>query len=172
MSDQVIAHKNVFVTAKILHRDVGPANLFLAESEGHMDHRINMKNLSAEARDRLCKRIQSLTRRGVLGDWGYAVPVVPSESLATTKTSTTEAQVDAPPVSPSTSPIEGNSELLVNYDNRVPTRKIGSHDGPTLLLSASELTNEQDITLWMGTDNPNEDPRRTIDLCPLYRTVR
>lgn len=96
-----------------------------------------MENLNIEVRDILCERIGGLKRRGVLGDWGYAVPTAPSES-----TEIISPSMDA------TSPIVG--EPPVKYDNHVPTRKVGSQEGPTLV-PTSKLTNQDDIALWMGT---------------------
>lgn len=61
-------------------------------------------------------------------------------------------------------------EVEPMYDNRVPAAKIGS-GGPPTLLPVSKLTNEHDIVLLMGADDPSKDDRQTIDLSPLYRTV-
>ena len=69
---------------------------------------------------------------------------------------------------PPTSPIEAKS--VIEYDNLVPTQKIGSQDAPSLV-AISDLTINDDITLLMGTDDPVDDSHQTIDLCPLYQTV-
>jgi hypothetical protein len=65
-------------------------------------------------------------------------------------------------------PIE--AESVIEYDNLIPTRKIGSQDAPSLV-AISDLTANDDITLLMGADNPDDDSHQTIDLCPLYQTV-
>ncbi|KAF8545661.1 hypothetical protein OG21DRAFT_1492086 [Imleria badia] len=136
--DHIITHKNALEVAGILHRDS------------------------------LCQRIRNLKWRGVLGDWGYAVPI--SASSATTPSDTSSVDVpccDGPP----TLPIEADvPDPSIQYDNRVPARKIDSHDAPTLV-PVTHLTANDDIVLLMGTNNPDDDSRKTIDLCPLYRTV-
>ena len=125
-----------------------------------------MDHIPGEVQQHLCQRIENLRWRGILGDWGYAVPVSPSFSTVTTfQTSDDESSLSDCPL---TSPIE--AESVIEYDNLVLTRKIGSHDAP-LLVSASNLTADDDITLLMGTDNPDDDPHQTIDLCPLYHMV-
>lgn len=124
-----------------------------------------MGHLSDEAQQRLRHRIQNLQWRGILGDWGYAVPV--TFSSVTTAPDTSSDDV-LPSDGPPTSPIE--AESVIEYDNLVPTRKIGSQDAPSLV-AISDLTTNDDITLLMGADDPDDDSRQTIDLCPLYRTV-
>lgn len=125
-----------------------------------------MQNLSDEAQESLCQKIQNLKWRGVLGDWGYAVPI--AAPLATTSSDTSNIDMpcsDGPPTTPINDP-----EPSVQYDNRVPAQKIDSHDTPTPV-PVVDFTANDDIVLLMGTDNPDDDPRKTIDLSPLYRTV-
>ena len=130
------------------------------------NHRKFMDHIPGKVQQRLCQRIENLHWRGILGDWGYAVPVSPSFSTVTTfQTSDNESSLSDCPL---TSPIE--AESVIEYNNLIPTRKISSHDAPSLVL-ASNLTADDDITLLMGTDNPDNDPHQTIDLCPLYCTV-
>ena len=128
-----------------------------------------MSHLPDEARKRLCEKIRNLKWQGILGDWGYAVPIATS-SATTPSDATSDVDVhrsDAPP----TSPIDADgSDPSAQYDNRVPARKIGSHDAPSLI-PVSDLTADDDIILLMGTDDPEDDPCQTIDLCPLYWTV-
>ncbi|KAG6371473.1 hypothetical protein JVT61DRAFT_9503 [Boletus reticuloceps] len=166
--DCIVTHKNALEVAGVLHRDVSPANLFLALARNRTDHSVHMSHLPDEAQERLCEKIRNLKWRGILGDWGYAVPVATSSAITSSDT-TSDVDVswsDAPPMSP----IDADgSDPSVHYDDRVPARKIGSHDAPTLV-PVSDLTANDDIVLLMGTDNPDDDPRKTIDLCPLYRT--
>ena len=59
--------------------------------------------------------------------------------------------------------------------NAVPAAQFAAHfrhgAAQELLVNLGDLTANDDIVLLMGTDNPDDDPRKTIDLCPLYRTV-
>jgi hypothetical protein len=124
-----------------------------------------MDHLSDEAQQCLRHRIQNLQWRGILGNWGYAVPV-------TFSSVTTASDMSSDDVLPSdglpTSPIE--AESVIKCNNLVPTRKIGSQDAPSLV-AILDLTANDDITLLMGADNPDDDSCQTIDLCPLYWTV-
>ena len=125
-----------------------------------------MQNLSDEARESLCQKIRNLKRRGVLGDWGYAVPVAAPSATTPSDTSNVDMPCsDGPPTS-----LINDPEPSVQYDNRVPAWKIDSHDTPTLV-PVVDLTANDDIVLLTGTDNPDDNPRKTIDLSPLYQTV-
>ncbi|KAG9309134.1 hypothetical protein JVU11DRAFT_10841 [Chiua virens] len=167
--DYIATHKNALEVAGILHRDVSLANLFLAFARGRTDHSVFMKHLSGEDKEHLCERIRSLERRGVLGDWGYAVPVTsPSSPSPATTSGPSIPPPDAIP-SPDDLPTLPIEPVKTEFDNCVPARKVGSDEKPTLV-SVSDLTADHDIVLLMGADNPEDDPRQTIDLCPLYRT--
>ena len=109
-----LAHKNALEVAGVLHRDVSPSNLFFGKARNRTDHSIHMEHLPDEDRERLCTEIRNLKWRGILGDWGYAVPVV--TPLATTPSDSSSKQ-----------------ESFVQYDNRVLARKIDSRDVPTLV---------------------------------------
>ena len=104
----------------------------------------------------------------MLGDWGYANAEAHSPASTPSKPSPSP-RFEAPhPDGPPTSPVDAESPM--EYDNHVLIQKVGSDDTPTLL-SVSKLTNEHDIMLLTGADDPNKDPHRTIDLCPLYHMV-
>ncbi|KAI9569117.1 hypothetical protein HD554DRAFT_657745 [Boletus coccyginus] len=164
--DYVVVHKNALEVPGVLHRDISPTNLFLTLAKNRTDHSKLMNDLSDEARQYLCRNIQNLQWRGILGDWGYAGPVALSSTTTASEFDTSDDDVLHPDC-PSTSPIEAKS--VVGYDNLVPARRVGSHDAPSLV-SVSNLTADDDITLLMGTDDPDDDSRQTIDLCPLYWT--
>lgn len=166
-SDQILAHKNALQVAGVFHRDISPTNLFLTLAKTRTDHSNLMNHLSDEARQYLCRNIQDLQWRGILGDWGYAGPVALSSTTTASEFDTSDDDV-LHPVCPSTSPIEAKS--VVGYDNLVPARRVGSHGAPSLV-SVSNLAADDDITLLMGTDDLDDDSRQTIDLCPLYRTA-
>ena len=74
--DLELAHFDALKAAGILHRDISLMNLILALRYGpRSNHSRFMDKLHTEKRDALCRKIDSLGRRGVLVDWGYAVPV-------------------------------------------------------------------------------------------------
>ncbi|KAF8546168.1 hypothetical protein OG21DRAFT_1528007, partial [Imleria badia] len=163
-----VTHKNAVEVAGVLHRDVSPSNLFFGKARNRTDHSVHMEHLLDKDRERLCEETRNLKQRGILGDWGYTVPF--ATPVATTS-SDSSSDVDIPRSDEiPTSPIEADaSEPSVQYDNLVLAQKIDSQDPPALV-PISELTAEDDIVLFMGTDNPKNDPCKTIDLCPLYRT--
>jgi hypothetical protein len=156
-------HKNALEITGILHRDISPTNLFLAFAKGRTDHKIHMDDLPDDVQARLCHRIKHLEQRGVLGDWGYATPKMALPTPIASDSSDSEVlsllSGDSSPGDIPTSPVAAAScEPVMEYDNRVPIRKVRSNDVPKLL-SVSSLTNEHDIVLLMGGDNPDEDPR-------------
>ena len=119
-----------------------------------------MENFSAEQQDSLCKKIDGLARRGVLVDWGYAVPFPPPSTLVDDSSFGN---------GPLTSPIkpEDDSDMSGNY---VPVVNI--HDSASRLISVLELSALDKIMLSMAPSDPAEDPRHTIDASPLHQTVR
>ncbi|KAG6373554.1 hypothetical protein JVT61DRAFT_6197 [Boletus reticuloceps] len=142
--DHIITHKDALEVAGVLHRDISPSNLFFAPARNWTNHRKLMDHLSGKAQQRLFSRSSS--------------------TVTTSKTLDGESSLSDCPL---TSPVE--AESVNGYDNLIPTRKIGSHD-VLLLMSVSNLTADDDIMLLMGSDNLDDDPHQTIDLCPLYRT--
>lgn len=106
----------------------------MALAKNRTDHRKFMDHLSDEAQQCLCGKIQSLQWRGILGDWGYAVPIASSSIPPTSETQNDDDSSDCP----STSPIEAKP------DNLVPVQKIGSNDAPSLV-SASNLMVDDNI---------------------------
>ncbi|KAI5989133.1 hypothetical protein EDD15DRAFT_2370985 [Pisolithus albus] len=79
--DCMVAHLDAVEAADVLHCDVSLTNLLLSPQNGHRNnHGRFMENLSAQQKEYLSKRIDSLARRGVLADWGVAVPIAPSRS--------------------------------------------------------------------------------------------
>ena len=56
----------------------------------------------------------------------------------------------------------------VNY---VPVVGVGLPHLKTTLVPVLELDPSHNIVLSMGTSNPEDDPRHTINSSPLYRTV-
>ena len=149
--------------------------------------------MSEEQREHICKRIDNLTRRGLLADWGYAVPIAPSPSesllpatvnnpeLPTTH-SPSPSVVDKPlpvvngvpitgPSNPPTSPIEPPSAQDTECVSYVPVMGVGSHNLGTKLILVSELSPSNNIALLTGNSSPKDDLHYTIDTSPLYRTV-
>ena len=159
-----------------------------------------MDKLSVEQRESLCQKIDNLARRGILADWGYAVPIAPSPSPSPSPSPTIDDPElrlgsSAPPDKPSpsvvdkpilvadgipvtglfnqtpTSPIEPPDAQDVECVNYVPVVGVGSHDLETKLIPVSELNPFDNIVLLTGTRSPEDDPRYTIEASPLYRTV-
>ena len=151
--------------------------------------------MSEEQREHICKRIDNLTRRGLLADWGYAVPIAPSPSpsespspaaindseLPTTH-NLSPSVVDEPlpvvngvpitdPSNPPTSPIEPPSTQDTKRVSYIPVMGVGSHNLGTKLIPVSELSPSDNIVLLTGNSSPKDDPRYTIDASPLYQTV-
>ncbi|KAI6000082.1 hypothetical protein EDD15DRAFT_2362646 [Pisolithus albus] len=157
--DYVVAHKNAVEVAHILHRDISLFNLFLASVTQRSDHKSfveRMTGLSTEAQVELCGRIAKLKQRGVLGDWGYAVPTSEHSSTANS-----DADHSSDASDPPTSPIEMVSQTASKtITNAVPR-----------LVSISDLTRDDDIVVAMGPQSETEsDLCETIDSCPLYHT--
>ena len=132
-------------------------NFILARVQGHTrsDHRKFMRHLTDAERDALCGRIGSLSRRGVLADWGYAVP--DSEPTVINAETATELSLQ----------ILGDSAESTNH---VPVVHVTFKDALPSLKSVPELNEEDDIVLSMGTSKENSS-RPSIDSSPLYRTV-
>ena len=156
ISNQIIVHKHALEDAGVLHHDVSPTNLFLAHAKGRTDHGVHMNELLDEIWERLCQRIHNLPQQGVLGDWGYANAKARSPASTPSKPSPSPRFKAPHPDGPPTLLVDAESPM--EYDNHVLVQKVGSDDAPTLL-SVSKLTNEHDIVLLMGTDDPNKDPR-------------
>ena len=172
----MIAHKDAVEVAHILHRDLSLPNLILAPPQGRSNHAKFMHHLPISTREVLCARIEGLGRRGVLADWGYAVPTTEclSTSGLTTSDSPEPPACELSPCNPPTSPIEIPPEIgdLDNCEssNYVCTARVGSNDGSTQLTLASELTEDDDIIVPMGSAAEN-DSHPTINSSPLHRTV-
>ena len=156
-----------------------------------------MGKLTAKQSERLCQKIDKLTRRGLLADWGYAVPTTPPSSSPAINdpeprqpgSSTTP---DEPSLSVADEPLEADGTPLVTDPfnqmptspieppitedakcvNYVPVVRVGSPNLGTTLVPVSELDPSHNIVLSMGTSSPEDDPHHTIDSSPLYRTVR
>ena len=102
-------------------------------------------------------RIASVKQRGVLADWGYAVPMAEPTTITHSATPT--------------SPIEQSSQVEYKSSNFVPIVPVNSKDAPTSLSLVSDLTKEDDIVLAMGPASVENNPRHTIDTSPLHHTV-
>jgi len=116
-------------------------------------------------KEHLLGRIANLKGRGVVADWGYAVPII-ERSITPDLAHITSAH---PPTSPVKVPLQMEELESTNY---VPIVPVGSRNAQARLVPISELTKDDDIVLSMSPAKAEDDPRHTIDLSPLYRTVR
>jgi hypothetical protein len=159
IAEPLIAHKNAFEIAHVLHRDISLYNLFLCKApdrDKHVDLVKNMSGLSADAQAMLCDRIGNVKRRGLLGDWGYGVPTTG----------------DSSPTRPGT-PDGAPSQTADKSTNSVPVVPVLSKNAEPKYTLVSNLTKDDDVTLAMGFEaDPENDIRCTNDTSPLYRTVR
>ncbi|KAI5984419.1 hypothetical protein EDD15DRAFT_2375238 [Pisolithus albus] len=165
--DYVVAHKNAVEVAHILHRDISLFNLFLADVTRRNDHKesMEMAGLPEEAWVELCERIAKLRRRGILGDWGYAVPM--AEHTATRSDAAQFSDATDPP----TSPIEVSSQTTDEPVNCVYVVPVSSESAEPRLISVADLTGDHNIVLSMGPQSETKgDSRETIDMSPLHRT--
>jgi len=140
-------------------------------------------HLSPETRQSLLHKLQRISRRGLLADWGYAVPLYavkpPSPVDATTPAfchQPTSAVVSSSPLTPfiidetPTSPVPVPDDL---DETVVPVRflKAGDANNVVNYVALTELKETDDITLSMG-GAPLPDPcRPSVDTNPLYQTV-
>ncbi|KIM57137.1 hypothetical protein SCLCIDRAFT_29083 [Scleroderma citrinum Foug A] len=170
--DYVVAHKQAFEKAGILHRDISLVNLFLTSVTHRSNHREFIQRISGQFRhkqDTLCTRIGDLKWCGLLGDWGYAVPG--AECITTTIANLETDQLPDGTHAP-TLPVEIPAEFnhSVESSNCIPIMPVDSMNASTSLTPVSDLSKEDDIMLTMGPDTPENDPRDTIDTSPLYCT--
>jgi len=160
----------VVEVAGILHRNVSLVNLFLTctkQRSNHANFVQKMSGLFVNAQVELCERIGNVKQRGVLGDWGYAVPM--TDHSTATCSSTTSPDAADPPTQPITMP----SQMADKSTNCVPVVPVFSDNAQPTLTLVSELTKADDIVLAMGPQADAEsDPHHTIDTSPLYCTVR
>ena len=162
----LIAHKNAVEVAGILHRDVSLVNLFLTYTtqSNHMEFVQKMSGLSANAQVELCERIGNVKQQGVLGDWGYTVPMTEHS----TGTASPDVAADPPTLS-----IKMPSQTADKSTNCVLAIPVFSNNVQPALTLVPELMKDHDIVLAMGPQASAEsDPRHTIDTSPLYCMVR
>ena len=149
-------------------------NFILAHEQGRTrsDHQKFMQHLTSVEQEALCGRIASLSRRGVLADWGYTVPIS-EPTVPNLETVTGRLAGELSPCNPPTSPVKVPSQTLGNSTestNYVPVVHVASEDASPWLTPVPELTKEDDIILSMGTSK-EENSCPSIDSSPLYTTV-
>ena len=145
--------------------------------------------MSEEQREHICKRIDNLTRRGLLADWGYAVPIAPSPSpskslspaavnnpeLPTTH-NPSPSVVDEPlpvvngvpitgPSNPPTSPIEPPGAQDTECVSYVPVMGVHQQTNPPLYRTYRGL--------YRVTDSKERYPllQNFVELYTLYRSA-
>lgn len=149
---RVLAHRDAVRKARILHRDISLLNLLVIIWDGtQAEDRLEfLDQLPEKTRDHLRQRIKaSVSHRGLLADWGYAVPIeLPSELPATR------------PSTPSSDHGEDVVPVLL---------RDGQHDTKEFV-SVAKLQHNHEIKLQMARD-PLDFTRSSIDNNPLCRTV-
>lgn len=100
-------------------------------------------------------------RRGLLGDWGYAVPVVSQQLELRPETPDMQS-----PIIQMTLPVTPRSKPEASQDI-VPVQE----QDRTVGVLTKDLTDKHDIKLVMGTERPGELNRTCHDNNPLHRTV-
>lgn len=154
------AHKDAIEKACILHRDISLFNLLL-DTWNRSDDRMQFLNvLPEQTRKRLYQQIKaSVSHRGLLVDWGYAVPIEPASSEPVTRPSTPDSRSDS--VEPEDCD-EGAVPTVLRNDQ--PTRST------VVYVPVSKLGQNHEIKLPLAGEAV--DPARpSIDTNPLYRTV-
>ncbi|KAI9569834.1 hypothetical protein HD554DRAFT_2037832 [Boletus coccyginus] len=161
----VAAHRDTLKKAGILHHDISLFNLLLvrsAESEEHLEF---LDGLPKGTRDLLRQKIEKfVSHRGLLGDWGYAVPINATTSQPATGLPTPD--LDSNPFA--------NDTLLTSSkysEDVVPAAKV-SRNGQEHTIrytSVSHLGWDHNIKLHMAGD-PLDFAWPTVDTNPLYRT--
>ena len=158
---------------------------------------VRSSHLSSEAQELLLWKLEGISRRGHLADWGYAVPFhpedVPDHTLRDdmdTKTTTPERDTQLPdaipcqptdaeaPSSPLTSlsspeALEAPTSPIADSsdENTVPVRRLGFNGSESPhYVPISDLRHTHDITVPMGGD-PVNPSRPSIDTNPLCHTV-
>jgi len=194
-------HKDAVEKAHILHHNMSLLNFLLiswdsTDAEYSWDF-VHSSHLSPEAQDSLLRKLEGISRRGHLADWGYAVPFYPQNITNLTRPDNTDtktttqperdtehpgavqcqsASLETPlspltslstPDSARTSPIGDDLD-----ENAIPVQNLNSNGSRSPhYVPISGLRDTHDVTLSMGGD-PLMDPcRPSIDTNPLYRTV-
>ena len=111
--------------------------------------------------------------RGLLGDWGYAVPLAEAHFNTGSKPMADPSSLH--PLSPPTSPISVPNDLDFQCNNFIPVRVMPSLDEfepqvPGLeYIAIKSLEDNHNISLTVGRESPHDWP--LIDANPLYCTV-
>ncbi|KAI5994537.1 hypothetical protein EDC04DRAFT_2910536 [Pisolithus marmoratus] len=144
--DYIVAHKNAVEITHVLHCDISLFNLLLAfvtQRSDHLEFVQRMSSLSAADQTALCTRIVSIKQRGVLADWGYAVPMAEPTTITNSASPTL--------------PIKQLSRVEYESSNFVPIVPVNSKDAPPSLTLVSDLTEEDNIVLAMGPASVEND---------------
>ena len=73
---RLVAHRDALRKMGILHRDISLFNLFLVMAmQSTLGVDFVDRVLDESRRTRIREKVQKLSCRGLLGDWGYAVPI-------------------------------------------------------------------------------------------------
>ena len=156
----------------ILHRNISLLNLLAIQngSDCCLDF---LGALSPEIRECLLPKLRTMAYRGLLGDWGYAVPL--AEAHFNTGSEPIADPSSPHPLSPPTSPISVPNDLDFQCNNFIPVRAMPSLDEfesqvPGLeYIAIKSLEDNHNISLTVGRESSHDRP--SIDTNPLYHTV-
>ncbi|KAI9570933.1 hypothetical protein HD554DRAFT_2037123 [Boletus coccyginus] len=95
------AHRDALKDADILHRDISLFNLFLVLIHDDLSTDFINRVLQEPERSNIHAKIQSIPHCGLLGDWGYAIPVnvSPSDKFALGITPAVHVDSEKQPIS-------------------------------------------------------------------------
>ncbi|KIJ67422.1 hypothetical protein HYDPIDRAFT_25878 [Hydnomerulius pinastri MD-312] len=151
------AHRDAVEKASVLHRDISLLNLLLVGWDNvNMDRRSDFLNhLPTGTRELLRSKLKNLPHRGLLADWGCAVPIAGLSAHSSPFSVTETVNCEAVPVRRSSAGAPGPGDAGTD----------------TLeYIALSELKHDDEIMLLMGRDSPPADHSQpSIDTNPLHR---
>ena len=157
VTHESVAHLDAFVIAGVLHRDISLFNLLfvtLAEGKRRAMKFLQTSALSEDEGARLTQKIaDNVARRGLLADWGYAIP--------NQKPTKADLRNDQP----------GRLSSVPDSSPTLYVRLPGS-GSETTMKRQRELNGKDSIVIPLVHESLPEDPNSPIDASPLHRTVR
>ena len=125
-------HKDATLKVNVLHHDMSLLNFLLvlwncSDTKYSWDF-VHSSHLSLEAQESLLRKLEGVSHRGHLTDWGYAVPYCPNNAFnfplhnnMNTKITTPERNTELPDIVQSTNLEAASSPLTLLSTLKVPT---------------------------------------------------